>query len=111
MKNVVKVPEFMLPQGVDLKKWTVIACDQFTSQPDYWKGVENEVGDAPSTLRLIFPEVYLGQDDEKRIQQIGATANEYLQSGVLGKETKGFVLIERTTPLRKSVWGCFCVWI
>lgn len=105
MKDVIKIPEFMLPQGVEYKKWAVIACDQFTSQPDYWEKVEKEVGDAPSTLRLIFPEVYLGKDDEKRIAEIGKAANSYLESGVLGKTTKGFVLIERTTPYAEKRLG------
>ena len=47
----------LLPKpGVDLTKWAVVACDQFTSQPEYWQAVEETVGDAPSTLRLILPE-------------------------------------------------------
>ena len=52
--------ELYLPApGTDLTKWAVVACDQFTSQPDYWARVERLVGEAPSTLRLILPEVYL----------------------------------------------------
>ena len=54
----VTVPEVLLPdRSVDLKKWAVVACDQFTSQREYWKECEEIVGDAPSTLRLIYPEV------------------------------------------------------
>ena len=58
-------PKVLLPKdGVDHSKWAVIACDQYTSEIEYWNDVENIVGDAPSTLRLIFPEVHLesGQD-------------------------------------------------
>ena len=66
MKNyphiAIQVPRYLFaPAGVDLTKWAVIACDQFTSQPEYWEKVEEIVGDAPSTLNLIFPEVYLEQ--------------------------------------------------
>ena len=53
------VPEILLPkQGTDLKKWAVIACDQYTSEPGYWADCEKEVGEAPSTLNLVLPEVY-----------------------------------------------------
>ena len=55
-----RIPEIMFPrEGVDLSKWAVIACDQYTSQPDYWAETDKTVGDAPSTLRLTLPEVYL----------------------------------------------------
>jgi hypothetical protein len=50
----------MMPkEGTDLYKWSVIACDQYTSQPEYWQETEQIVGDAPSTLQLTLPEVYL----------------------------------------------------
>ena len=56
----IQIPQVYLPQkGTDLAKWAVIACDQFTSQPEYWNNVEKIVGGAPSTLNLTFPEVYL----------------------------------------------------
>ncbi|MBQ8092998.1 MAG: DUF1015 domain-containing protein, partial [Clostridia bacterium] len=57
----------LLPQGVEMEKWAVIACDQFTSQPDYWEAVEQTVGTAPSALSMIFPEVWLDHDREVRI--------------------------------------------
>ena len=50
--------------GIDMEKWSVIACDQFTSQADYWDAVEKYVGDAPSTLNVVFPEIYLGNNCE-----------------------------------------------
>ena len=46
----------LMPKGQDMHKWAVVACDQFTSEPEYWQAVEEKVGDAPSTLRLILPE-------------------------------------------------------
>ncbi|EER03246.1 hypothetical protein Pmar_PMAR021875 [Perkinsus marinus ATCC 50983] len=63
----VRVPYTLLPADeVDKTKWAVIACDQYTSEPDYWDRVEKFVGSEPSTLRLMFPEVYLdkGRDEE-----------------------------------------------
>ena len=61
--------DILLPrQGTDMTKWAVVACDQFTSQPEYWQAVEETVGDAPSTLRLILPEAVLNAPDvEARI--------------------------------------------
>jgi hypothetical protein len=55
----------LLPQGVDYRKWAVIACDQFTSQPEYWADVEKLVGSAPSTLNMIYPEAWLHQGDAR----------------------------------------------
>ena len=51
--------DILLPKGQDMTKWAVVACDQFTSEPEYWQAVEQQVGDAPSTLRLILPEAKL----------------------------------------------------
>ena len=56
-----KPADILIPKGTDLSKWSVVACDQYTSEPDYWKRVEQEVGEAPSALRLILPELYLEQ--------------------------------------------------
>ncbi len=80
-----QLPAVLLPQAsVDLSKWAVVACDQYTSQPEYWTQVENEAGDAPSTLRLILPEVYLGAEDEaQRILAIQNAMNHYLAAGIL----------------------------
>ena len=62
----VRVPEVLLPvKGIDLHKWAVIACDQFTSQPEYWEQVAETVGDAPSTFHLILPEAWLHSPDVK----------------------------------------------
>jgi Protein of unknown function (DUF1015) len=100
MKNypaiAIQVPDIYLPQpGVDLTKWAVIACDQYTSQPEYWRKVETIVGDAPSTLNMIFPEVYLEMAGaEKRIQHIQQTMINYLSGGLLLKHS-GMVYVER----------------
>ena len=66
--------DILLPQTAEMKKWPVVACDQFTSQPDYWQAAEAAVGEAPSALRLVLPEVYLnGPDVDKRIETINAS--------------------------------------
>jgi len=89
----------LLPRdNVDLKKWAVVACDQFTSEPEYWKNADSLVGDAPSTLRIIYPEVYLGEDAEKkakRIENIQNTMKKYLADGVL-VPSEWPIYIERT---------------
>ena len=61
MSNCFNPANILLPNdGIDMEKWSVIACDQFTSQADYWDAVEKYVSDAPSTLNVVFPEIYLG---------------------------------------------------
>lgn len=93
-----QVPKLLLPRAeLDLTKWAVVACDQYTSQPAYWKQVEALVGTAPSTLRLMLPEVYLDASDEaQRIADIQATMRRYLAEGMF-TEQLGLVLVERTT--------------
>jgi hypothetical protein len=94
----IQVPRVYLPRpGVDLGKWSVIACDQFTSQPEYWKKVEETVGNAPSTLNLVFPEVYLDLPGaEERIQHIQQNMQNYLSDGLL-MPYEGMVYVERFT--------------
>ena len=93
----IQIPEILLPgNDVDLHKWAVIACDQFTSEPEYWEGVAATVGDAPSTYHLILPEAWLTRPDKsERIQFSQAKMKEYLDSGLL-EPHKGFVLVERS---------------
>jgi hypothetical protein len=82
-------------RGINLTKWAVIACDQFTSEPEYWHNVEKIVGDAPSTLRLTFPEIYLEKEGQaERVQSIQAAMRQYLDEGVL-QPYDGIVYVER----------------
>ena len=93
---ILSTAEFLLPRkGVDMSKWAAIACDQFTSDRAYWDKLDAYVGDAPSTLRLILPEVYLGDGDgEKRAADIYAAMERYCADGTLeGK--RGFVVVDR----------------
>lgn len=102
-----QVPTLLLPRtSTDLTKWAVVACDQYTSQPDYWARVEALVGDAPSTLRLILPEVYLGATDEaQRIAAIHETMQRYLAEGVLTLQPPGLALVERETARGRTRRG------
>lgn len=95
----IKAPDILLPkEGIDKKKWAVVACDQYTSQPEYWESLSEEVSSDPSTLRIIYPEVYLESGDkEKIISSINEKMNEYLSSGIFIEYKDSFILVERTT--------------
>ena len=95
--RITAVPRIMMPKsGTDLSKWAVIACDQYTSQPDYWAEADRIVGEAPSTLRLTLPEVYLEDADvESRTATIHQTMRQYLADGTLETLPAGFILTER----------------
>ncbi len=99
LKFGISLPELLLPtKHIDLNKWAVIACDQFTSQPEYWQAVEDLVGNSPSTLRMILPEVYLSKNEEEETQRIHNTIQSmqnYLREGVFESRT-GMVFVERT---------------
>ena len=92
-----RIPQLCLPRAdLDLAKWAVVACDQYTSEPDYWRAAATLVGDAPSTLQLIFPEVYLGSADApERILGIQQAMQRYLADGLL-RDHAGAVYVERT---------------
>lgn len=95
MSLAVRSPNLLLPRpGTDLSRWPVVACDQFTSQPDYWAATDRLVGEAPSTLRMILPEVYLGAGDEARIAAIHAAMQQTVAGGVLVPH-RGAILVER----------------
>jgi len=103
------IPEILLPRdGIDLTKWAVIACDQYTSEPDYWQNVASFVGGAPSALNLIYPEVYLNAPDrEDRISRIRRAMDGYLAEGLF-KAIEGLVYVERAiaTGTRKGLMVC-----
>ena len=94
----VEIPELLLPNSdVDMTKWSVVACDQYTSQPEYWEETERIVGTAPSTLRLMLPEMYLDKPGEaERIEKINACMKKYVKDGTLENKGRGFVLVRRT---------------
>lgn len=102
-------PEIIVPSaGINLYKWAVIACDQHTTDYSYWQKAADEVGDNPSTLHLILPEIYLEQDAfpvEKQIRQINRNMRHYLESGILHKLEPGCIVVDRSTPLHPSRKG------
>lgn len=102
-----RLPKVLLPaKGVDLTKWSVIACDQYTSQKDYWEKVAAFVGDSPSTLHLIFPECYLeDRDAGERIARIHSCMQEYLAKKILRPQPPGLILVDRQTKYTKSRKG------
>lgn len=105
----IQIPQIYFPKtGTDLTKWAVIACDQFTSEPEYWDEVEKIVGEAPSTLNLIFPEVHLERPGgEERIKNIHLAMRNYVDEGIL-QPRDGLVYVERTVSgkTRKGIVLC-----
>ena len=83
MTNIFGAADILLPKTNEIDKWAVIACDQFTSQPEYWQEVKTNVGDKPSTLNLVLPECYLQPGYEKMIPVINAKMDQYLQEDLL----------------------------
>ncbi len=97
MSTAFKPADILIPQNIDMEKWAVVACDQYTGQPDYWKRVEETVGGADSTLKLILPEVYLEDDDsEERIEKIHSEMNRILAADTLKEYKNSVIYIERT---------------
>ena len=101
-----RIPEILLPKNIDLSTWSVIACDQYTQDKDYWKNVEEKAGNKPSTLKLILPEVYLGSPDKAdRIKKIRQSMKEYLDTGVFADAKKCFIYLERKTAFGRTRKG------
>lgn len=96
--KTVKPFDILVPAVAEPEKFAVVSCDQFTSQRNYWEKLDEFVGDAPSALRLIFPEVYLEDGDyEERIRQINAAMYDYLDKGVFRTLKDSYILVRRQT--------------
>ena len=113
MKNLeefgVRIPEIMLPKNLDVSTWSVVACDQYTQDKEYWKTVEKICGKNPSTLNLILPEVYLSDSDkQERLQKIRLTMKDYIQNKIFDEPKKEFIYIERTTSYNRTRCGLVC---
>lgn len=88
--------DILLPKGQDMTKWAVVACDQFTSEPEYWQAVEQQVGDAPSTLRLILPEAKLKDPNvDEYIAGVNRTMDKYLADDVFTLLPQSLLYVER----------------
>lgn len=97
----------LLPECVDMEKWSVVACDQYTAQPEYWQKAESFVGDNPSTLNIVYPEAFLSEGDE-RIAKINATMEDYLSKEIFAVLKDSLVYVERTMnsgKVRRGIVG------
>ena len=92
-----KRANILLPKNIDMTKWSVVACDQYTSEMDYWNRVEEIVGDSPSTLRITLPEIFLEDSDvNERINKINNTMREYMDSDLFYELSDSMIYLERT---------------
>ena len=92
-----KPADILLPKDCDMTRWAVVACDQFTSQPEYWEEVDRIAGDAPSTLRLILPESKLNDSDvDEHITNINRAMDDYLARDIFQTYPDSIIYIERT---------------
>ena len=104
---VLRKADIMLPKNCDLTKWSVVACDQYTSQPEYWEKAQKLVGDAPSTLNLVYPEAFLSQGDS-RIKKINKTMDEYVKNDVFKTYENCLIYTERVLSggrVRRGIVG------
>lgn len=89
--------DILLPRVDDMTKWSCIACDQFTAEPEYWREAERIVGSEPSTLRLMLPEAWLGvRDSAAETRKIYAAMQNYVNQGVFRTVEDSFIYVERT---------------
>ena len=106
-KMGIQIPEILVPDTADMEKWAVVACDQFSSEKNYWSETAQIVGDSPSTLNLILPECYLEDGDKAgRVKKINNTMNEYIEKKLFRKLDPGFIIVDRSTafvPSRKGL--------
>ena len=98
--------DILLPKK-DFETWAVVACDQYTSEPDYWHDVEAIVGDKPSALHIILPEIYLSSDNTERIAKINAAMQEYLDGDVFNCCENSMIYVERESnhTVRRGIVG------
>lgn len=91
--------DILLPRVDDMTKWSCIACDQFTAEPEYWREAERIVGSEPSTLLLMLPEAWLGvRDSAAETRKIYAAMKNYVNRGIFRTVEQSFIYVERTLP-------------
>lgn len=109
MKTAFCPANILLPAAADMSKWSVVACDQYTGEPEYWNKTEEIVGASPSTLRLTLPEIYLEEQDvESRIANIDSNIEKYLADGIFKEYKNSMVYVRRIQSdgkLREGVVG------
>ena len=101
--------DILLPKDTDMTKWATVACDQYTSEPEYWDDVAKTAGDSPSASKLILPEVYLEDDDvEERIDKLNSNMKKYLDEDVFKTYENCYIYVERTLrngSVRRGIVG------
>ena len=98
--------DILLPKK-GFEKWAVIACDQYTSDEEYWEDVKEIVGDAPSSLNIMLPEIYLEKDNTEKINKINATMQKYLDDDMFVEYKDAMIYVERQVgdKVRKGLVG------
>lgn len=97
MKIPFKAGDILIPKNVDMHKWSVVACDQYTSEPDYWNEVQSIVGDSPSTLNLTLPEIYLEDNNvDERISKINGNMKKMIEDDIFNEYKDSMIYLERT---------------
>ena len=108
-RDIFTPADILLPDTISPEIWSVIACDQFSSERDYWERVKSRTGGEPSTINMIIPEAYLAEiDEEKEISRLCAVMDDYCSRGILREVKNSFVYVERTLPdgrVRRGVVG------
>lgn len=108
--SIFKPADILLPKDIDFSKWSVVACDQYSSEPEYWQKAAEIAENSPSTLNIIYPEAYLNEPDgDKRIAGINKTMAEYIDSGIFREYKDSFIYVERTQKngkVRRGIVGC-----
>ena len=100
-------PDLLLPnKAIDMYRWATVACDQYTSETEYWEEVENITKNVPSTYQLMLPELFLETPDvDKRIAKINETMHTYLKQGIFDLHRESFILTRRSTPFSPTRTG------
>jgi uncharacterized protein (DUF1015 family) len=102
----IAIKDILLPNdNINYEKWSVVACDQFTSQPEYWEHLKNRIGIEPSTYDMILPEVYLEKMTEDTIKYININMHHFINSGVFKNLGPSMILVERKTLDGKTRLG------
>lgn len=101
--------DILLPRNADMTKWSVVACDQYTSEPDYWKDVEDYIGEEPSTYNLVLPEIYLENSDvDEKIKMINQNMIDYIKNDLFTEYKGAYIYVERTQrngKIRRGIIG------
>lgn len=109
MKVPFKRGNILLPKDTDMSKWSVVACDQYTSEPEYWADVEKIVGNNPSTLKLTLPEIYLEEDNvQERINNINKNMEELIENNFFNEYKDSMIYLQRTQKdgkIREGLMG------